>query len=644
MNPRHHGRPPGSQSPMTDTAPALSCERLLGSLKLADPVQSPDGRWIVVSVATGFSRPGRGPQRRLWLVEPDGGAKPVTDGAAAATLPRWAPDGSAVAFTASDGHAGEAALRLLDPVGRSVRPVGEIPGSIEDIRWVESGDKLLVLASQDPRAGTGNDPRVRRSVEPAAPPRHLYRVELATGATAEVGPQDLTIWEFDVDGDDVVAVASTDPTDNGWYRSFLARLDLTTRSARILYRPRWQIACPRLAPGGGRVAFLEGICTDRGSLVGTVMVIHPGADEPRAVAPETDVAWIGWRAESTLWFTARHGLEAACGVLSLDGAVDRLWRGEGTFAGFPALSADRAQRRLVAIRESLYDPPEVAALDVGHPDAGWRPLTSLNTGVAGFALPPAERIVWHAPDGIDIEGLLVRPRDAGTEPLPLVAFIHGGPSASWSYAFPSGFRHAALLAHAGYAVLLPNPRGSTGRGQAFAQAVVGDLGGAELEDTLAGVEWCVARGIGDGDRVGIIGASHGGFMAAWAVTQTHRFRAGVVLAGVSDYLSAHYTASIPALDDILFAGAEPFPAYLERSPIAHVNACRTPTLILHGERDPYCPVSQAYELYGALVEAGVETELVVYPREGHGWIEFDHQVDLWVRIRDWFARHLGTGG
>ena len=129
-------------------------------------------------------------------------------------------------------------------------------------------------------------------------------------------------------------------------------------------------------------------------------------------------------------------------------------------------------------------------------------------------------------------------------------------------------------------------------------------------------------------------------MAAWAVTQTHRFRASIALACVSDYLSVHYTCTIAGLDDVLFTGPDPIADYVAASPVAHARNARTPTLILHGEDDPYCPVSQAEELYGALVAAGVETELVIYPREPHGWIELEHQLDLWRRVRDWFDRHL----
>ncbi|CAN5496217.1 S9 family peptidase [soil metagenome] len=629
---------------MTTRSTALSCERLAGCRRLADPQQSPDGRRIVFAVTDGFTTPGTAPAPRLWLIGPDGRAAPL-DASGAAVLPRWAPDGSAIAFASRHERSGGMGLGLVDPAGDDLRAAGDIRGFIEDIQWAPTGDALLVLTVDDPPGDGDSDPRVRRHCDLRDPWRRLHRVELATGVTTEVGPEGFTVWEFDWNGEEVAAVLSEDPSENGWYRAFLGRVDPTTRRTTRLYAPRWQIARPSLSAVGGRIAFLEGICSDRGSLVGEVMVIDAATHQPRTVTSQLDATWIAWRDDdAALWFTARDGLMATCGVLAPDGGVEHLWRGEGAFGPSPRLSSDCDQRQIVTIRETLNDPPEVAALDVVHPERGWRRLTSVNDDLAHLPLPPAERIAWQADDGLEIEALLVRPPGADEEPLPLVVFIHGGPSAAWGYAFPSGFRHAALLADAGYAVLMPNPRGSTGRGQPFAQAVVGDLGGAELRDTLAGIELCVSQGIADGGRVGIIGASHGGFMAAWAVTQTTRFRASVALACVSDYLSAHYTASIPALDDILFDGAEPFPAYLERSPIAYARACTTPTLILHGELDPYCPVSQAEELYGALVQAGVETELVVYPREGHGWMEFDHQVDVWQRVRDWFDRHLAATG
>ena len=168
------------------------------------------------------------------------------------------------------------------------------------------------------------------------------------------------------------------------------------------------------------------------------------------------------------------------------------------------------------------------------------------------------------------------------------------------------------------------------------------MGGGDLRDILAGVDALVEEGVADGSRVAITGGSYGGFMAAWAVTQSDRFAASIPLACVSDWRSFHLTTNIGRFDE-LFLDADPFEEggeYDARSPVVQAKNCKTPTLILHGEDDLCTPIGQAKELYQALVEAGVETELVVYPREGHGWVERDHILDAWERVRSWLARHV----
>jgi dipeptidyl aminopeptidase/acylaminoacyl peptidase len=220
-------------------------------------------------------------------------------------------------------------------------------------------------------------------------------------------------------------------------------------------------------------------------------------------------------------------------------------------------------------------------------------------------------------------------------------FVHGGPTGTWSWSYP----HPAvpLLAQEGYAVFFPNPRGSSGRGQEFARANLGDMGGGDLQDILAGIDSLVRDGIVDDARVAITGGSYGGFMASWAVTQTDRFAAAMPFAVVTDWTSFHYTTNIGHFDALFLQGDpnDPTGPYPERSPVFHAERCRTPTLILHGEDDLCTPLPQATEFYNALVEAGCEVELVVYPREGHGWTEREHQMDSWHRMRDWLAKHLG---
>lgn len=631
----------------------VTLDELLGIQRLAQPRFAPDGQTVAFTAASSFTCPGQGrPRSQVVIISLQGQVLQETGGRHD-RLPTWSPDGKQLAFLSDRASPGVMGLQLLTIGSGEIASLGEVDGGIEGIRWSPDGCALLVLAERTLAAEAGgqaartSDPRVVR-------PRHswqrLYRVAAATGQTTAVGPPDLSVWEFDWDGrDTVAAVLSTDPSESGWYQSFLGLIDLASGTVQIVHRPDWQISAPCLSPDGQHVAFLEGICSDRGSLSGTVSIVggvradSPGTEYPHQamqLAPDLDVASLSWINDQRLFYVGRRGLLSTCGTLSLGSVHDELWR-EAAVIREVSISPDC--RWSAAVRETPSDPPEIARLELGSPGRGWETISTVNAALAGLAVPRIQRMRWAAPDGLDIEGLLVLPRGCEPDELsPLVVLVHGGPTAAWSYAFPCGNRNAALLAEAGYAVLLPNPRGSSGRGQQFARAVVGDLGGAELSDTLSGVEACVDAGYADGERVGIMGASHGGFIAAWAPTQTTRFRAGVAVACVSDYLSLHYTSNIGGLDDILFVGPDRVADYLARSPIAYVDRCVTPMLIVHGEQDRCCPVSQAEELYGGLVENGVETELVIYPREGHGYIERAHQLDLWQRVQAWFDRHLAV--
>lgn len=633
-----------------------SIEGLLEGLRLTEPQFAPEGQRLAVAVASGFSHPGQAPRSQIWLVGLDGHAEPVTSGDRD-SHPRWSPDGSQLAF-ASKGKTPEGiGLQLLTLDSGEVRRFRTGGDGIADIAWSPDGRELLVLATDVGSAANSvvkadggdsaafpADPQVHR---PTTSWRHLFRIVVATGQTSPVGPADLSVWEFDWRGGDTVAVVlSADPSENGWYSAGIGVIDLPSATATILHSPQWQVSGPRLSPDRRRVAFLEGICSDRGGVNGVPSMIElpsPGAGvdarQPSACAlvSGVEVTALGWRDDNRLWYSGRRGMRATCGSMSVSGAHEERWSGRAVVR---EVTSSPDGQWLTGVRETHSDPPEVSLFELDSPDPGWRPVSQLNALLATLDLPAVEQLQWTAPDGWEIEGLLVRPRATGDDRAPLVVIVHGGPTAAWSYAFPCGARHAALLADAGYAVLLPNPRGSTGRGQEFARAVVGDLGGAELADTLSGVEACVAAGHADGDRVGIMGASHGGFMTAWAGTQTDRFRAGIAIACVSDFLSLHYTSDIGALDDMLFTGPDRVADYVEHSPIAHLDACATPMLIIHGELDDCCPPGQARELYGGLVERGVETELVLYPREGHGYVEYDHQRDLWRRVNAWFDAHL----
>ena len=208
--------------------------------------------------------------------------------------------------------------------------------------------------------------------------------------------------------------------------------------------------------------------------------------------------------------------------------------------------------------------------------------------VAEFRVGETEPVRWKGADGWEVHGLIIRPEASDFRgPHPMITMVHGGPTGSWSPGYNLGADWSGVLER-GIAVFLPNPRGSTGRGLEFAESNIGDMGGKDWEDILAGVEHCVSEGIADPDRLGIGGGSYGGYMTAWAVTQTDRFKAAVMRAGISDWRSFHGRSTIAGWESIHYVDADPYDpdgAYRKFSPIAHLKRVKTPTLIIHGELD-----------------------------------------------------------
>ncbi|MCW5882321.1 MAG: S9 family peptidase, partial [Anaerolineae bacterium] len=256
-----------------------------------------------------------------------------------------------------------------------------------------------------------------------------------------------------------------------------------------------------------------------------------------------------------------------------------------------------------------------------------------------------EPFTWRALDGWELDGVLIRPPDAPSGPLPLVALVHGGPYGRYGLGLHLSWGNwGQWLATAGYAVLMPNYRGGMGHGDRFASAARGGVGEGDFSDILSAIDAAIERGIADPDRLAIGGWSQGGFMTAWAVTQTGRFKAGIMGAGVSDWGMMVMTSDVPDFEREL-GGAAPWDGlanqrHLQLSPITFARRATTPLLILHGKNDARVPVSQAIGFHRALREAGCPSELVVYPREPHGIGERAHQLDVLHRVRTWVDRWL----
>ena len=292
-----------------------------------------------------------------------------------------------------------------------------------------------------------------------------------------------------------------------------------------------------------------------------------------------------------------------------------------------------------ALTSAPHSPPAVV---VGTVAAGLRaPLVHSNPQFSGLSYGETRVIHWASSDGMAVEGILVLPPGRDRGPCPLIVDPHGGPHGGRDLAFRAECQYFAAE---GFAVFSPNFRGSDAYGGDFARANYGDWGGGDYDDIMSGVDLLIEEGAADPGRLVVAGWSYGGYMTAWVISQTDRFRAAMCGCGISNAFSMYGTTDIPRFMEMYFADGSPATQprlYRERSGLSHTASITTPTLILHGEEDERVPISQSEELHALLKATGVETEFVRYPREGHAISEPRHRLDVLGRQVAWYRRHLG---
>jgi dipeptidyl aminopeptidase/acylaminoacyl peptidase len=278
---------------------------------------------------------------------------------------------------------------------------------------------------------------------------------------------------------------------------------------------------------------------------------------------------------------------------------------------------------------------------------GPRRLTDHNPWLATKRLAPQEVVTWTARDGLELEGLLIRPLDEQRgRRYPLILNVHGGPEAHYADGWLTSYSNPGQVAAArGFAVFYPNYRGSTGRGVEFGKLSQADPAGKEFDDLVDAVDHFVAAGLADTERVGVTGGSYGGYATAWLSTRySERFAAGVMFVGISNLLSKVGTSDIPQELYLVHMNKWPWDDWqfmIERSPIRWVEQARTPLLILHGEDDPRVHPAQSLQLYRYLKILGnVPVRLVLYPGEGHGNRLAAARLDYNLRMMQWFEHYL----
>jgi dipeptidyl aminopeptidase/acylaminoacyl peptidase len=272
-------------------------------------------------------------------------------------------------------------------------------------------------------------------------------------------------------------------------------------------------------------------------------------------------------------------------------------------------------------------------------------VSAANTDLPKLPLGKTEPFRWASKDGREIEGLLTYP--VGYQPgvkVPLILNIHGGPAGSFNQQFigRAGLYPIAVFAAKGYAVLRPNPRGSSGYGKPFRESNYKDWGGADYLDDQTGVDALIAKGIVDPNRMAVMGWSYGGYMTSWTIGHTNRFKAAAVGAGVTNLVSFTGTTDIADFLPDYFSGEywQQADLYRERSPITYAGKITTPTLVLHGEADERVPTTQGIEFYHAVKRTGTPAKMVTYPRQPHGPHEPKFVLDIMQRHVDWVDQYV----
>jgi dipeptidyl aminopeptidase/acylaminoacyl peptidase len=563
--------------------------------------------------------------------------------------PAWSPDGQVLAFVASDRKARAAAVIVVRD-GKTAAALN-FAGLIAQPRWSPDGRTIAVLATERPRKQTGATQAGAALVGEIGRETDEQRVAILTPPASDpdgmkltfLSPADTFVYEYDwtPDGKGFVVSAAKGDGDNNWWVARLAHVGLDA-SFREIAAPPVQIKYPRVSPDGKTVAFVGGLMSDFGPTGGDLWTVPIAGGEASDRTPgfKGSFSSLIWR-RSGLFATALVGDQQT--LLSVDpqtGATKALYAASAALSAADGrVSLDRDGRLMAAQSETFTQAPAIIAGPVAAPKL----VTHEND--AAPALVTAQSLTWKS-EGYDVQGWLLGPRDAPVgRKLPMIVEVHGGPSAAAQPSFTWKGTVYDMVAH-GYYVLMPNPRGSFGQGEAFTKANVKDFGGGDLKDILAGVDAAERAAPIDDARLGVYGHSYGGFMSMWTVTHSQRFKAAVAGAGIADWV-AYYGQN--GIDQwmVPFFGSTAYddPSVYDRlSPIRYIKAAKTPTFVYVGERDVECPPAQSLEFHHGLDAMGVTNTLVIYPGEGHGIRAAEHRADLKRRILGWFDEYLGAPG
>jgi dipeptidyl aminopeptidase/acylaminoacyl peptidase len=590
---------------------------------------------------------------QIWLGETGNAAASyqATFGEKSSENPRWSPDGAWVAFTSKRDE--KSRLYVMRATGGEPEPLTEGKADVGDYRWSPDGKQIAFAMADTP----SEDEEKRKKnkddwywKEEDSKFNRLYVVSLEKDNDGKREPRLLTSFNRQVggfdwspDGATIVFDHTEGPSADLWPSSDISIVDVATAATTPLVEGVEASNRPLYSPDGGTVAFVRSDSPARWSFRSDLCLIPSEGGTVRVLPTTFDEqpGLVGWDADgSRLYYQETHRTTTRLYAVSVaTGNVETVYS-DGSNVEFN-LNAGRTWLGWAHQTTELAIEAFASPLDVVSP----RAVSQANATSAGMTIPKTETFRWTGAEGKEIEGLLTFPigYTAGKR-VPLLLVIHGGPAGVFTETYPGAASTYPIAAFAerGFAILRCNPRGSSGYGYHFRDANHRDWGGRDYQDLMLGIDRVIEKGIADKDRLGVMGWSYGGYMTSWVITQTSRFKAASVGAAVTNLASFNGTADIPGfIPDYFDAEFWDDPdVYLKHSPVFQAKGVTTPALIQHGDADIRVPISQGYEYFNALRRQGVETRMLVFPRQPHGINEPRMLLKAMQTNLEWFASRL----
>jgi dipeptidyl aminopeptidase/acylaminoacyl peptidase len=648
-------------------AHALTLDDLAAIREVSDPQISPDGDWVAYTVRTTDVKDDK-KTTDIWMTNWEGDRTiQLTFTKDSEASPRWSPDGRYLGFLSSRGGESEASqVWLLNRRGGEAEKITEFKGGVSDYVWSPDA-KRLVLVVQDPDPDAIEDKDKEKEKKPPNPividryqfkqdivgylgkrRQHLYLFDVAS---RKVEP--LTTGEFNEtqpswspDGSAIAFVSKRgagDPDRHSNYDIYTidARAGASARQVTTYdgadcapgfdSRPAW-------SPDGKLIAYVQGgpkELIDYG--VRTLAVIPASGGTPKLPAPRLDrnVSRPRWSSDGSaiLFLLEDDRTRILARVSASGGSIETVLGGRIELGSYDL----GPESKVAVLRSTPLEPFEVFALA----GAQLRPLSRLNRDLfSRLRLGQVEEINFQSEDGTAINGFVVKPPDYQPgRKYPTLLRIHGGPVSQFANGFSFEWQ---LLAARGYVVVAANPRGSSGRGQEFSRAIFADWGNKDVHDVLAAVDYVIAQGIADPNRLGIGGWSYGGMLTNYTIARDSRFKAAVSGASISNILAGYGTDQY-----IRDYEAELGPPWRNRDawlrisfPFLNADRIITPTLFLCGEKDFNVPLLNSEQMYQALRSLNRDTQLIIYPGQFHGLTRPSYIRDRYERYLEWYAKYL----